>query len=82
MIELYLHEQALRLERHTLDQESARRANWLERRSAVKAHRPLGVRRRLALTLLALADRLDPRPPMSATHTPRRPTLNGRLHHA
>jgi hypothetical protein len=40
------------------------------------------VRRQLALLLLALADRLDPRPVLSTRHGASRPALNGRLHHA
>ena len=82
MIELYLLEQSLKMERALLDQRHARRAGWLERLSISKPQRTLGLRRRLALVLLALADRLDPRPAISAAHAPRCPTLNGRLHHA
>ena len=82
MIELYTFEQTLKMERQLLDQQSARRASWNERQSATAVHKMVSPRRRLALALLALADRLDPRPVVSAAHTPGRPVLNGTLHHA
>lgn len=82
MIELYQLEQTLKMERELLDQQNARRTAWLEHLSTSGAVKPLGLRRRLALLLLALADRLDPRPVISTVHTPRCPSLNGTLHHA
>jgi hypothetical protein len=82
MIELYLLEQAIRAERELLDHESARRAAVLERLAGVAPGGLLRVRRQLALLLLALADRLDPRPVLSTRHGASRPALNGRLHHA
>ena len=82
MIELYLHGQALKLERELLDKQHAQRAAWAERMSILKGGTQLGLRRRLALALLALANWLDPRPVISTVHTPRPPALNGRLHHA
>ena len=82
MIELYALEQSLKMERELLDRENARRTGWLERLSSSATTKPPGMRRRLALVLLALADRLDPRPAISAAHAPRHPSLNGTLHHA
>ena len=82
MIELYALEQSLKMERELLDRQNARRTAWLEGWPISGAVKPLGLRRRLALLLLALADRLDPRPVISAAHTPGRPSLNGKLHHA
>jgi hypothetical protein len=82
MIELYLLEQSLKMERALLDERHARRVGWLDRLSISKVAKPPGFRRWLARALLVLADRLDPRPAISAVHTPRCPTLNGRLHHA
>jgi hypothetical protein len=82
MIELYLHSQALKMERELLDKRHAQRAGWVGRMSISKGGKPAGVRRRLALALLALANWLDPRPVISTAHTPRPSALNGRLHHA
>lgn len=82
MIEVYLLDQTLKMERDLRDQQHAQRAGWLERMSPSEGSRPPGVRRRLALALLALANWLDPRPAISAAHTPRHPSLNGRMHHA
>jgi hypothetical protein len=87
MIELYLHEQTLKMERELLNQQSGRRAAWLSRLSESDPAKRLGkgrlsLRRRLALALLALADRLDPSTALRSAHTPRRPSLNGTLGHA
>lgn len=81
MIELYLLEQAIRTERILLDRESARRAASVAWLPSVAPALP-GLRRRLALLLLVLADWLAPRPVLSHAHLPGRPHLNGTLHHA
>jgi len=82
MIDLYTFEQTLKMERLLLDRESARQAAWGASVAATTSQEAVSVRRRLALALLVLADRLDPRAAVSAAHTPCRPGLNGTLHHA
>jgi hypothetical protein len=88
MIELYAMEDHLRTERESLARRHARDAVWIEsqRRSFAKARPAMDagrfMRRRLARTLLALADRLDPRTAVRVPHAPARPALNGTLRRA
>ncbi|MGE3908396.1 MAG: hypothetical protein AB7K36_03525 [Chloroflexota bacterium] len=82
MIDLYTFELTLKMERQRLDQESARQAARQQQAGVARPRSALRVRRWLALALLALADRLDPRPVVSAAHLPGRPVLNGTGHHA
>ena len=83
MIEIYVLERTLKLERELLTRRHERQAVVLERlprRSATSISAT--VRRRLARVLLALANRLDPRGVVSVPHAPSAPALNGTLHHA
>jgi hypothetical protein len=82
VIDLYSLEQTLKMEREELNRQHLQRATWMERSPIVAVSPTGGVRRRLALALLALADRLDPRAIVAVAHTPGRPTLNGTLRHA
>jgi hypothetical protein len=83
MLDPFTLEDTLRMERRLLDARLAREARWMEQMTAGKPGSAFaGARRRLARTLLMLADRLDPRAVVSVPHVPARPTLNGTLHHA
>jgi hypothetical protein len=82
MLDPYLLEETLRMERALLSQRQARRAIWLERTPGSAPRTVGGLRRRLAQALLALADRLDPRAIVTAPHAPAAPALNGTLRHA
>ena len=83
MLDPYTLGEALRLERQLLAERQARESKWVEHLPRSTPGSAFGgVRRLLARALLVLADRLDPRPVLSAPHAPARPTLNGTLHHA
>ena len=83
MIDYYAFEDSHKIDREMRERDLRRHALWAEHarhRAAIRS--PGRWRRRLAQVLLALADRLDPRPVVRARHVPHRPTLNGTFHHA
>jgi hypothetical protein len=83
MLDPYALEETLRMERQMFAEREARRAVWMERMPRKTSSSNIDtLRRRLALALLALADRLDPRGVVSVPHVPDSPALNGTFHHA
>jgi hypothetical protein len=83
MFDPYALDEALRIERQLRGERSTRLAAWQAEAPRKAPVSTIGsLRRRLARSLLALADRLDPRTVVSVPHVPARSTLNGTLHHA
>lgn len=83
MFDPYALDEALRIERHLRGERFTRVAGWqASAPRKASASTIARLRRSLARSLLALADRLDPRTVVSVPHVPARSTLNGTLHHA
>lgn len=84
MLDPYTFEETQRLEQRLMDRRHHRMAVWREGLPRRAPGSLLGgTRRWLALALLSLADRLDPRAVVPhMPHVPGRPSLNGTLHRA
>jgi len=79
VIDQYLFGESLKWEREEQERLLARRLAWAEHeRRHGELRRSGGLRRRLALVLLLLADRLQPPASTSRTAIPVREALNGR----